>query len=98
MKSFKYKLKEGHIDISNMNLKQNCEGIGCYIWNRVMKKCDVNNIVCVKQQNVSPAIYAEFQCCQPKTFAVERSFSILSKLRRKDWQFVSENKSKFFVF
>ena len=50
--------KEAHIDISNLDLKQDCVGIGCYIKKRTMKNCYVNNIVCVKEQNVSLALYA----------------------------------------
>ena len=83
-----------HVNISNLDLKQDCVGIGCYILKRMMKNWDVN-IVCVKQQNVSPSLYAELQCCQPTTSAVERFFSILGKLLRKDRQFVIENVEKY---
>ena len=56
--SSKYMPKEAHIDISNLDLKQDCVGIGSYIKKRTMKNCYVNNTVCVKQQNVSLALYA----------------------------------------
>ena len=65
-------------------------GIACYIKKRIIKNCDINNIVYVKQQNMSPALYEELQCCQPTTSAVKHSFFILSKVLDKGKQFVLE--------
>ena len=84
MQNSTYTLKKAHVDISYLDLKQDCVGIGCYIKKRIMKNCNVNNIVSLKQRNVSPALYAELQCCQPATSAVECYFFILSKVLRKE--------------
>ena len=68
---------------------------GSYIKKRMMKNCDVDTIVRMKQHGVSPAVYAQLQCCQPTTAAVERSFSILGKLLSKDRHFLPENVGKY---
>lgn len=91
MESSKYTLKEAHDDISTLNLKQDCVGIGAYIKKRMNKNCDVDNIINSKKANLSPAVYAELQCCQPTSAAVERSFSMLGKLLRKDRSFLPGN-------
>ena len=75
IESWKYTLKEAHADISAIDLKEDCAGIGAYIKKRMLKNCDVENIVNLKQENISLALYAELQCCQPTIVAVERSFS-----------------------
>ena len=95
MESSKYTLKEAHADISNLDLKQDCVDIVSYIKKRMMKNYDLDNIVGLKKRYVSPAMYAELQCCQPTTAAVERSFSILRKLLRKDRNFLSGNVEKY---
>ena len=95
MEDATYTLKKAQVNISNMDLKQDCAGIGCYTMKQMMKNCNVDNIVCLKQQNVSPALYAELQCCQPTTSAVECSLSTFGKLLCKERQFVLGNVKKY---
>ena len=81
IESSKWTIKEAHADISALDLKEDCVGIGAYIKKRMLKNCDMENIVNLKQEDICPALYAELQCCQPTTAAIERSFSMLSKLQ-----------------
>ena len=94
IESSKYTIKVAHADISAHDLKEDCVGIGAYIKKRMLKNCDVENFVNLKQEDISPALYSELQCCQPTTAAVERSFSMLGKLLRKDRPFSLENVGK----
>ena len=55
IESSKYTIKEAHADISALDLKENCVGIGVYIKKRMLKNCDVENIVNVQQEDISPA-------------------------------------------
>ena len=59
-----------------LDLKQDCVGIRAYIKKRMQQNSDLDAIIGAKQGNVSPAVYAELQCFQPTSTAVERSFSI----------------------
>ena len=95
MESSKYTIWEAHTDILTLDLKQDCVDIGSYIKKRMLQNSDLANIIGVKQENVSPAVYAELHCCQPTSTAVERSFSMLEKLLRKDPQFLQENVEKY---
>ena len=95
MEGSKYTLKEAHDDVTTLDFKQDCVGIGAYITKRMRKNCDVENIIKSEQENVSPAVFAELQCCQPTSSAVERSFSMLGKILRKDRPFLPENVSKY---
>ena len=95
IESSKYIIKEAHADISALDLKEDCVGIGAYIKKRMLKNCDMENIVNLKQEDISPALYAELQCCQPTTAAVEQSFSMLGKLLCKDRPFSLENVEKY---
>ena len=95
MESSKYTLLEAHADISAVDLKQDCVGIGAYLKKRMLKNKDVKAIVSLQKEGVSPALYAELQCCQPTSASVERSFSMLGKLLRKDRPFLSVNVNKY---
>ena len=61
----------------------------------MLQNSDLGNIVDLTQENVSPALYAELQCYQLTSTAVERCFSMLVKLLRKDRQFLPENVEKY---
>ena len=93
IESSKHTIKEAHADISVLDLKD-CVGIGAYIKKRMLKNCDVENIN-LKQEDISPALCAELQCCPPTTVAVERSFSMLRKLLCKDRPFSLGNVEKY---
>ena len=91
----KYTISEAYADISALDLKQDCVGIGEYIKKRMLKNSDMEDIVNLNRDDVPPCLYAEIQCCQPTSAAVERSFSMLSKLLRKDRPFLPENVQKY---
>ena len=55
----------------------------------------IASIVNMKNKKVSPAVYAELQGCQPTFAAFERSFSMLTKLLRKDRHFFPENVGQY---
>ena len=55
----KYTIREAHADISALDLKKDCVGIGAYIKKRMLKNCDMENIINLKQEDVSPTLYAE---------------------------------------
>ena len=95
VESSKYTIKEAHADISALDLKEDCVGIGAYIKKRMLKNCDMENIVNLKQEDISPLLYTELQCCQPTTAAIERSFSMLGKLLFKDRSFSLGNVEKY---
>ena len=95
MESSKYTLVEAHADMLALDLKQDGVDIRSYHKKRMQQNSDLDNIIGAKQGNVSPAVYAELQCCQPTSTAVERSFSMLGKLMRKDRPFLQDNVEKY---
>ena len=90
IESSKYIIKEVHTDTSALDLKEDCVGFCAYIKSTCLRT-DMENIVNLKQEDISPVLYTELQCCQPTTAAVEWSFSMLSKLLCKDRPFSLEN-------
>ena len=91
MESSKYIIKEVHADISALDLKEDCVSVSMYIKKRTLKKCGMESVINLKQEDISPALYAELQFCQPTTAAVEWLFSMLSKLLCKERPFSLEN-------
>ena len=59
------------------------------------KASGLKAIISVQQEGINPALYARLHCCQLTSAAVERSFSMLSKLLRKDRPFFSANVNKY---
>ena len=74
-------------DINNIDFKQDCVHIHKYINKRVAKNFDTRAIVKMERPGVARAVYAQIQCRQPTSAAVERSFSMLRKLLSKDRHF-----------
>ena len=74
IESSKYIIKGVHTDISALDLKEDCVGISAYIKKCMLKDCDMENMINLKQEDISPALYAELQCCQPTTDAVDGHF------------------------
>ena len=95
IESSKYTIKEAYTDILALNLKEDCIGIGVYIKKCMLNNCDVENIFNLKQEDISPVLYTELQCCQLTTAAVKWSFLMLGKLLYKDRQFSMENIDKY---
>ena len=91
----KYIIKGAHADISALDLKEDCVGISAYIKKRMLKNCDMENIVNLKQEDISPALYAELQCCQPTTAAVRCSANYFIKT---DYYIFIGKCSKILVF
>ncbi|KAG1682031.1 Glutaredoxin 1 [Nymphon striatum] len=85
--STKFAMYEAHREIHALDISQDCIGIGEYFKKRLNKNKDFEVIVKMTMDNISPALYAELQCCQPASAAVERSFSMLEKLLAKDRSF-----------
>ena len=65
IESSKYTIKKCTLTSQLSNSKEDCVGISAYIKKRMLKNCDMENIVNLKQEDISPALYAELQCCQP---------------------------------
>ena len=84
MENSKYTSKAAYEDITKINLKEDCVKIGSYIRKRMEKISDISNIVKLQEDGASPATYAQIQNCQPTSASVERSFSTLGKLLKKD--------------
>jgi hypothetical protein len=96
MESSKYSIVEAYNDLNNLDFKQDSAKISNYITKRLEKNKDLDDIVHVKNtRTVSPALLAELQCCQPTSAAVERSFSLLGKILRKDRNFLPSNIGKY---
>lgn len=95
MEATTYTIKEAYDDISKLDLKDDCVGIGTYIKKRLNANSDLESIVRLQRKNVSPALYADLQRCQPTSAPVERSFSMLNNLLRKDRPFLPENVEKY---
>ena len=98
MENSKYTIKAAYEDITKIYLKEDCVKIGSYIRKRMEKNSDISNIVKLQKDGVSPATYAQIQNCQPTSASVERSFSMLRKLLRKDRPFLPENVEKYLSF
>ena len=81
-------------DINNIDFKQDCVHIRKYINKRMAKNFDMRAIVEMERPDVASAVYAQIQCCQPTSAAVERLFSMLGKLLSKDRHFLSTNVEK----
>ena len=91
MDSSKYTLADAHTDIANLDLKQNCADIGSYIKKCMVRNCDIDNLVNLNQEHVSPTVSAELQ---PTSAAVKQSL-ILGKLLHKDRPFLLGNVEKY---
>ncbi len=95
MENSKYSIQKAYTDITDLDLEQDCVKIMPYIRKRMEKNSDVKSIMEMKRDGVCPALFAKLQCCQPTSAAVERSFSILGKLLRKDRHFLPCNVAKY---
>ena len=86
-----FTIKEAYDEILKLDFKDDCVGIGPYIKKRSMP----TETLKASRKNVSPALYADLQRCQPTSAAVERSFSVLNNVLRKDRPFLPENVEKY---
>lgn len=95
LESVKCTIFEAHADLHNLHLGQDSAGIAKYLTKRIAKNDDLDAIVTMKKEHISPGLYAELQSCQPTSAAVERSFSMLKKMLAKDRQFLPTNVAKY---
>ena len=84
--SAQYTTLEAATDLANLNFHDEPCSIKDYIDKRLSKN-DLHAILDPTRDDVSPATCAQLQACQPTTCTVERSFSILKHILRKDRSF-----------
>jgi len=92
-----YTIEEAYSDICNMRFNDDPCQIRQYIDHRLTHGTDLIDIIEAKDNNVAPSTYALLRKAQPTTAAVERSFSLLNKLLRKDRNFLPENVNKYIL-
>lgn len=93
--SAKFSISEAHAELHNINLHEDSARIGGYLKKRLQKNADLDAIVNMERQDISPALYADLQRCQATSASVERSFSMLKKMLVKDRPFLSLNVEKY---
>ena len=85
-----YTMREAAADIAEMDFQDDPCRIKGYIQMRLSKN-DFTAILEHERQDIPPSIYASLQSCQPTSCSVERSFSILKRVLRKDRNFNPQN-------
>ena len=81
--------------LKNMQFDDNPCAIKNYI--KGLSNSDLKTITNCTNLTIDPTSYALLQKAQPTSAAVERSFSMLSKLLRKDRNFVVKNVKKYMM-
>ena len=81
--------------LKNMQFDDNPCAIKNYI--KGLSNSDLETITNCTNLTIDPTSYALLQKAQPTSAAVERSFSMLSKLLRKDRNFVVKNVKKYMM-
>ena len=76
--------------IQELDFDEDTCNINQYIKKR-MQNNDIFEIINMKRQDISTAVYHMVQNFQPTSASVERSFSMLKKLLAKDRNFKVEN-------
>ena len=87
----------GYNDITGLRFGTDPCGLEDYI-NKRLHGNDILEIINMTRTNISPALYAALQKCQPTSCAVERSFSMMKKIATKDRNFLPENLEKYVKF
>ena len=78
MKSAKYTIKEAVQAIQKLDFGEDTCNINQYIKNK-MQNNDISEIINIKKQDISSAVYHMLQNSQPTSAFVERSFYMLKK-------------------
>ena len=89
-------ITEAYELLKNMQFNDDPCTIKKYIKKR-LSNSDLETIINCTNLTIDPTSYALLQKAQPTTAAVERSFSMLSKLLRKDRNFDVENVKKYMI-
>ena len=82
--------------LKNMHFLDDPCSIQAYIKKR-LSNTDLETILNCSNSAIAPTTYALLQNAQPTSAAVERSFSMLSKLLRKDRNFDVKNVKKYLL-
>ena len=96
MESAKYTIKEAVQAIQELDFGEDTCNINQYIKTR-MQNNDISEIIKMKRQNISTAVYHMLQNFQPTSAFVERSFSMLKKLLAKDKSFKVKNVRHYMI-
>ena len=89
-------MTEAYELLKNMHFLDDPCSIQAYIKNR-LSNTDLETILNCSNSAIAPTTYALLQNAQPTSAAVERSFSMLSKLLRKDRNFDVKNVKKYLL-
>ena len=90
MKNVKYTIKEAGQAIQELDFGEDACNINQYIKKR-MQNNDICEIINMKRQDISSAVYDMLQNSQPTSASVERIFSMLKKLLAKNKNCKVEN-------
>ena len=96
VESAKYTVKEAVQAIQELDVGEDTCNINQYIKKRIQNN-DISEIINMKRQDISPAVYHILQNSQPTSASVERSFSMLKKLLAKDRNFKAKNMRHYMV-
>ena len=96
MGSAKYTMKETVQAIQERDFGEDTCNINRSIKNR-MQNNDISEIINIKKQDISLAVYHMLQNSQPTSASVERSLSMLKKLLAKDRSFKIENVRHYMI-
>ena len=96
MESAKYTIKEAVQAIQELDFGEDTCNINRYIKKR-MQNNDIFEIINVKTQDISPAVYHMLQNSQPTSACVERSFSTLKKRLAEERNFKAENVRHYMI-
>ena len=96
MESVKYAIKEAVLAIQKLDFNEDICNINQYI-KKKMQNNDISEIISMKRQVISPAVYHMLQNSQPTSTSVEKTFSMLKKLLTKDRNFKVENVRHYMI-
>lgn len=96
IESSTYTIRDGFSHLKNLNFDDDPCNIKEYI-NKRLAKNDITVIVNHERNDISPADYALLENCQPTSCAVERSFSMLKHLMRKERNFLIQNVRHYII-
>ena len=89
-------MTEAYKLLKNMHFLDDPSSIQAYIKKR-LSNCDLEAVINCTNLAIAPTTYALFQKAQSTSTAVERSFSMLSKLLRKNRNFDIKNVKKYML-
>lgn len=94
--SSSYTVEQAIKDFEVLDFGEDICNIKAYVSDR-LKKNDILKITQMENASLTPYQYSKLLKCQPTTCSVERSFSLLGKLLRKDRNFDPLNVKKYII-